>query len=348
MTTTRFHAILRLLAIATLCESGVARYAHAQVGYDSPKGRVEVLGLHRWTVKMLQDSIRHYKPGQELHDAACMVTLREKLHFPDADVARTESRDPNGVSKSYLVIKVVEPQRVQRVQWDVRERDTYSSLLPDYASVVLPVTDSSGGVWMGRVLNWLQASDSASTARLLVGEPPVARVDAERLAQFLREHHSESDRVRAMRVLEKDGFWANRMVATVVLANFGESDDTWRALVRALRDPDVSVRESAKVALRTLPRRTIDWSQATTDLRLLLGGTNVSATQGVLELLAATSVDPALAPTLLRGNADWVLEHLGVQMPGASYAAHKLLVHFNRGTDLGATREAWGAWAAAL
>src|SRR5262245_25528250 len=43
----------------------------AQASYDFPNGTVEVLGLRRWTLAMLRDSIRRYVPGQDLHDAAC-------------------------------------------------------------------------------------------------------------------------------------------------------------------------------------------------------------------------------------------------------------------------------------
>ena len=56
--------------LLTPCSGG------AQVAYGAPTGRIEVLGLRHWTLAMLQDSIRRYVPGQELHDAACMVTAR--------------------------------------------------------------------------------------------------------------------------------------------------------------------------------------------------------------------------------------------------------------------------------
>ena len=44
------------------------RAAAAQVAFDSPAGRVEILGLRRWTVAMLRDSLRRYAPGHEPHD----------------------------------------------------------------------------------------------------------------------------------------------------------------------------------------------------------------------------------------------------------------------------------------
>ena len=78
-------------SIALLLSCAIAPAAlPAQARYDAPKARVEVMGLKRWTLPMLRDSIRHYVPGQDLHDAACMVTLREKLGFADALVTTYE------------------------------------------------------------------------------------------------------------------------------------------------------------------------------------------------------------------------------------------------------------------
>ena len=65
-------------------------------------------------------------------------------------------------------------------------------------------------------------------------------------------------------------------------------------------------------------------------------------------MLDRTQVSPALASTLLRGNADWVLEHLASRAPQGSMLAHKLLVRLNNGVDLGSTRAAWKKWTASL
>src|SRR5205085_2176246 len=146
----------------------------------------------------------------------------------------------------------------------------------------------------------------------------------------------------------RDGFWANRMTAAVVLSNFGAQDSTWWVLVRALRDPHEAVRESALGALRHLPTRTLDWRPSASDLRLLLGGTNLPAITTVFDLLARTNVAPELAPHLLRDNADWILDHLGSETPMAGDTAHRLLVQLNGGRDLGRTRAAWESWTRSL
>lgn len=332
------------LTALVLVQLGAPGAAAAQVAYDSPKGRVEVLGLRRWTLAMLQDSIRRYVPGQELHDAACMVTLRDSLHFVEASVERFEMAPPGQPQRSFLAIKVIEPAQAASVQWDMRPLNEFSSLLPDYAPLILTLTDSTGAVWRGRLIYWLQFSDTAGRQRAVARASESARADEQRAFSFLAARRTEADRVRAARILINDGFWVNRMMAVAVLSSFAAHDSTWFLLVRALRDPHEAVREAADAVVRALPARPIDWRGSATDLRLLLGGTDLPAMPTVFDLLARTDVSPALASRLLRNNAGWVLDHLGSEAPMASATAHRLLVRLNGGHDLGPSRSAWEAW----
>ncbi len=319
-------------------------WTRAQATYDSPSGRVEVLGLKRWTLAMLQDSIRRYAPGQELHDAACIVTLRDSLHFVEASVEHFEMAPPGQPRRSYLTIKVIEPQDSSLVRWDVRPRNEFSAALPSYAPVMLPLTDSAGGVQRGRLLFWLQFPQGADREAAALRRSPTARADEKLVSDFLSGRIGEADRVRAMKVLARDGYWANRMVAAAVLSNFATHDSTWLALAVALRDPHEAVREAASMALRGLPSRPVAWRPVVNDLRLLLNGTNLSAITSVFDMLARTEVAAELAPALLRNNAHWILEHLASGSPMAAEAAHRLLVQLHGGRDLGKSREVWQAW----
>lgn len=338
----------RLLLAACAALLLAPRGGAAQTAYDSPRGRVEVLGLRRWTLAMLRDSVRRYVPGQELHDAACMVTLRDSLHFAEVSVTRSQSAPPGQPRRAFLTIKLVEPEQASRVRWDARPRNAFSAMLPDYAPLVLPLTDSTGGLRRGRVLYWLQFAAGAEREAEVRGAPASTRADGALVAAFLDARRGDADRARAARVLAGDGYWVNRMVAAAVLSSFPAADSTWWSLVRALRDPHEGVREAAAMALRGMPPRPVDWGPSTADLRPLLDGTNLPAIADVFALLTRTQVDPALAAPLLRGNAEWVLEHLGAESPAGSDAAHRLLVRLRAGRDLGRDRAAWAAWVASL
>jgi len=63
----------------------------APVAHDQPPAvlnvankQVEVLGLRRWTLVMIQDSLDKYAPGENLASHACAAVLRYKLGFADA------------------------------------------------------------------------------------------------------------------------------------------------------------------------------------------------------------------------------------------------------------------------
>src|SRR5438309_2507017 len=102
--------IPRVAAATLVTWALLASPSGAQVAYDGPSGRVEVLGLRAWTLEMLRDSIRRRFPGQTLESAACMVTLRDSLHFADALVQGiTYSAGAGAAVRNYLVVKVIEP-----------------------------------------------------------------------------------------------------------------------------------------------------------------------------------------------------------------------------------------------
>jgi len=344
------HKTLRSLLVA-FAIALVAQPVHAQVAYDSPRGRVEILGLQHWSLQMLRDSVRSRVPGMELHDAACMVVLRDSLSFADALVHTFLDAPSQGLPvQEFMVIKLIEPQERARVQWLRIERDTFTVLRPEYAPIVLAVTDTGGGFEIVRVLSPLQLYGHGPQlrSRVIAAEPASVRADAERLWTFLEHRRTEDDWRRARRVLLRDGQYANRVIAASILANFSDRDTTWYALIDALRDPDEGVRYAAAAVLQAFPRRTIDWTPKAETLRLLLGGTNVSATQQVIEMLARTQVSPSLARPLLRQNGYWVLSHLRAGYPGAASSARALLVQLHGGVDLGPRAAKWDEWIGTL
>lgn len=340
--------VIGLLAIASLAL--FSQPVLSQLAYDSPNGRVEILGLRRWNLQMLKDSVHSRRPGTELHDAACMIVLREDLGFADAWVSELHFVSaPGAPLRTYLVIKLVEPGDRARVQWRSAVLDTLKVLRPGYAPVILAITDSLGNLELDRLLSPLQSYNRRTTGSgaLAPASGPI-RPDIERLWYFLDGKRADRDWREALLALRTDGAYPNRIVAAAILSNFSANDSTWWALANALRDPHEAVRIAAAVTLRGLSPRKVDWQPVSQSLRLLLGGTNVGATQQILAMLAQTEVAPALATTLLRGNGGWVLAHLRAEYPGASESARAFLIRLNGGHDLGSDKARWARWIAAL
>lgn len=334
-------AVLALFGCMLPLAEGVA-----QARYTVGGVRVEILGLERWTRRMLEDSVAKYVPGQTLHDAACQVVLRRDLKFPETLVQQSYVFGAAGAGGAarFVSIRLVEPRSRQRVRWRRVPADSFETLLPDYAPLVLPVTDSSGNLWTGRLLAGARSGSGAVRPAMAGGGDSLAHPAVDPVARFLAAHRSTTDWQRAISRLERSSFYVNRLAATFVLSSFPENDSTWHALVRALRDPSEAVRLASGAVLMGFPRRPVDWTPVRDDLRALLGGTNLSIMDDLLRLLVQTQVSPTLASTVLRGNDVWVLRLLESEAPSAATAARAFLTAMNGGQDLGASPRAWRTW----
>jgi hypothetical protein len=79
----------------------------------------------------------------------------------------------------------------------------------------------------------------------------------------------------------------------------------------------------------------------------VLDGTDLFVHNTLLDALAATRVDPALASALLRGGGELVLAKLRSHDPSGARAAHRFLAQVS-GRDFGQNAAAWENWLRAL
>ena len=101
---------LNFISKAMFCSVFIIVVSHAQV-MDTDQGKVEFVGLKKWSTTMLTDSLAICAPkGHGLW--GCASELVGNLHFADASVIRY----PEG-SAFYSVITVVEPQDSARIQY---------------------------------------------------------------------------------------------------------------------------------------------------------------------------------------------------------------------------------------
>jgi hypothetical protein len=180
-------------------------------------------------------------------------------------------------------------------------------------------------------------------------------VEAERAAE-VRQRVRPADDVAvpaqwtfetAVDVLSRSKAAADRAAAAKALRQFGDHDETWRALASALRDPEDRVSGEAGSTLQWLRMhavRRVDWSASAEDIAAVLHGTNLFGFNELVRTLTATGVPPSMAGALLRdGGARLLLADLAAQHDSERDNAHALLVQL-RGADLGVAPESWQAW----
>jgi hypothetical protein len=303
---------------------------------------VEVLGLRRWTIGMLQDSLAKYAPTDSLQLHACAATLRYKLHFADAasTVFSLDPRKPNTV-----VVSVREPQDSARVRYRDMPLDT---LLPRKAWELITIVFRQH-----QDVFWSEVDARVNGAR--GGRPQYRTRDdstlGRRFTKTLGTFTRETDRLEAMQVLATSPNMYDRAAAAVILANFADRDDTWWSLVEALRESDGPIKGVAATILvglsRTAPRAVI-WSPKAASIRAMLDGTSLFVLDDLLQVLVNTRVGPRDARALLgHDGGDMLLAYLGSR--NATFASHsRALLTALHGTDLGPTVEPWRAWMSTL
>ena len=317
----------------------VTQTAGSQTIRENDQMRLELIGLKRWTVSMIEDSLRRYAPKDSLLSHACAGILREKLKFADASVVYHTTTVGGQAMKPYMAVTVVEPQDSGLIRY----RGPFRDSLPARRAwrPVRVLFEQHNLIFQEAVQRadffWSDAALPAAESGLRPALP---------LRRFLRAHRTANDRQLALATLASNGNSNDRVVAVVILANFAGSDTTWWALADALRDPEASVRGTAAHVMTALsgraPRR-VNWAPASPTLRALLDGTNLFAHNAVMEVLAATEIEPALARPLLAGGGHIVLAKLRSQGTAERQASRRFLVQV-AGHDLGDSPSAWQAW----
>lgn len=341
MRTASFSAFGRLAVLRAAVTAGLmlfidGRIAKAQRVLENDQMRLELIGLKRWTISMIQDSLSRHAPNDSLLSHACAAILREKLKFADASVTYYTTTSSGQAMKPYAAVTVIEPQDSALVRY----RDVFQDSLPtrhEWKAVIAIFEDHN-----------IAFQSAIQRAAFLLSDNPIAIDDstigpALPLRPFLRANRTAKSHRLAIATLSTDGNWRNRVAAAVLLANFGSDDSAWLALMEGLRDPEAAVRSTAVQvisALRSGAPRRVNWARERQTLRALLGGTNLFAHNEVMEVLAATQVDPALARSLLADNGHIVLAKLGSQGVSERQAARRFLVQA-AGRDLGPDPAAW-------
>lgn len=324
--------------IATLATA--PSLGHTQEVLETPNARVEVLGLKRWTVPMIQDSLARYAPQDSLTSHACAAVLRMKLKFADA-AASYFGRD--GAGRELIVVAVVEPQDSALVRYRTPAPDS----LPDIAQYAAAIA-----VFRNHNQDFQHfIQDSAFVvARSAPRATDVRRNLLEPVRRLLLSEHSRGGQRRAAKVLARDRNPYNRVMALVVLSGFPRSNTTWLTLADELRDPHAMVSGTASQLITTLARyspRAVDWSPALDGLEAVMAGTNLFAQSPLIEVLTRTKVAPGLARPLLRAGAPLLLARLRASPQAGRDLARGLLEQLS-GEHYGEDLVAWTQWVASV
>jgi hypothetical protein len=303
---------------------------------------IEVLGLRRWTIGMIEDSLRRYAPGDSLQSSACAAILRYKLHFADASVGVIAMG--NGMPDQIVII-LREPQDSARVHYRPMALDT-NHPRSDWSLVTRQISQHPGLFGAGTVSIVLNRAG----ARPIRFRSAADSLEAAAVASFVLARTTDHDRREALDALAHSSNMLDRSVATLILANFGSRDDTWSALVDALRESDGPVKVYAARVLSALAARSvrvIDWHHDRPAIHAILDGTSVSIVVSFASTLLQTGIGPSDAGPFLHRGGSVLVDLMMSDEPLFSQPARDLLIRL-RGLDLGSDPAKWQAWIASL
>lgn len=276
---------------------------------ETKYGVVEFVGLKKWNLEDLVDSLIALNPNTNLH--ACAAILKQHYKFADASVMNLSTED--GLS---TIVTVIEPQDSFRVNY--RSVLNYISEIEINWNELIRLTDDISTVQIGLQYygGILKGNIEATHDKIKKYTDIIDVNNLNSLWSFLYNHQNAVDKDIAIKILAGDRNPKKRIAATLILSNFSNDDESRKVLVETLRDPDENVRFIAYLTLNMyvnyFPRK-IDWSESKSSLRWLLNGTYLASFETLLRILEKTELTSGLGKKLLCNNYEFVSDYLGVQ-----------------------------------
>jgi hypothetical protein len=345
--------MIRCVSVVTVCSllAGCAGVPIRPVvrGTLGPGFTVEVVGLRRWSLPMIDDSLAKYVPGETLASHACIANLRDNLGFADANIIGFATLHITGTDTTRsrkMILLVREPQDSARVHQIVRAKD-YTARLVEWRPVT-SVFRSDNDLFYSFYLSYLGEDAPA----IPVGRRSVRdSLDWAAMTQVLAREHTDSGYAKALRVLAQSPSNPDRSVAILVLSRYPDRDEAWRTLLMAaVEDPqwlDSDIAQEAMQMMSARHPRHVDWAPVAPIIRNVLDGTALAALAPVIDVLLGTGVDRRSASALLSHGGEMLTSLLELSSEEVTKPAHELLVRL-RGEDLGLAPAPWRTWIGTL
>lgn len=354
-------AALVVLASPTACtERKPARTGEVQpiarIQLDTNRA-VEVIGLRWWTIDMLQDSLAKYAPGEDLDTTATAANLRYKLHFADAAVHESEQVfDENETAQ--FTIAVREPKDSARVHYAPQTLDSVArvaewkpiraALLGPENSHLLDVVIDAHLEGPSRITVDSSAKDHPVTTQIgYAFESSEDSIAAKPIVDAIEKRATDRDLKTAIETIARSTSLPDRIVATLVLANFPRRDEAWRSLLMAAvgrqQARDALTAQHALEAMSDRFPHAVDWKPVAATIHDVLDGMALTGLPGIAGALANTGAAPRDAAAYLAHGGEMLTAYLESATGDLSDPAHQLLVAL-RGSDLGTDVGPWRAW----
>jgi len=343
------HALLCVLLSGCVASDSPPVQSVAR-GTLGPGKTLEVFGLRRWSIQMIEDSLAKYAPGESLASHACVANLRYRLGFADASL-RTYSYiyvsvDGDSTRTDSIALLVREPQDSGRVH-PIRRVRHDGARLPEWRPIT-SLFKSNVPLFDSFYQPFLREEALAAEGGRVSGRDSVVYAA---MIKVMAAEQSDRGYAKAMRVLRESASDPDRAVAALVLSRFAQRDEAWHALLDAAVEDNqwlgAGVAQEALQAISLRHPRHVNWTPVAPIIHNVLDGTALPALVTIIDALRRTGVDHRAAAALLGGGGEMLTALLESSQGDLSGAAHDLLVKLH-GRDLGRRPADWRRWIATL
>lgn len=241
---------------------------------------IEFLGLHKWTVQQLQDSVKKHNPNAKL--AFCMAALKANLGFADASVMRY---------RDTLVITVVEPDDSALVK-----RNTYfpnnTSLPQDWYKFQQQFSYKTRERSFAINTHWWSDDSAKAVLQMYNKEVPIAAaLDTTIFWNIRTAIRSNSISATLLsKVIHSSWDPYARETAAVAMSSLPDNDTCFSAIVHSLLDiaSNSPILRSNEYIMIIAEQRSLPVALAPmyADLRTLVNGANLPTYFTILGVIA--------------------------------------------------------------
>lgn len=302
----------------------------------SENDKIEFIGLENWTIQMIKDSSAIHAPNRAV--GSCAIDLIS-IGFADACV---EKYFEDG--QYYTVVTILEPQYKDYVCYKSNFTDTLFNILEWEKGVTLfkkhPMEFQYSVINYGYIL-----TNQIDSTKVKLPDW-IDNSIIEEFWEFFKYHNKIEDKELALWILNNDGNYKNRIIATALLANFYSNNLTWWTLVDALRDNNPKVSTTAKQVLMALSNnieKNINWHPVLHSIRHLLDGTNLFSFKTALKVLTKTNISPELSREIFKNGGKLILAYLKANHNEERDTAYNFLKTIS-GEDFGYDSKKWLNW----
>ena len=322
------------------------------VQLERTNGTLEILGLHRWTLRMLEDTLK--EAGCDLRGrqslVACATVLQRSFKFPEATLV---SPPPVQGTGSYSILSLVEPQDSARVRSralgsEVKggraDWEPFRTLMRENENVFRFLVESAF------YPDFDFKKPHPIEVRAYISQRGRDSVLYHRWSKFLREHRTANGYATAVNVLQHSQNRNDRRIAMLIIMPFVQDTVTWQTLFNALLERDSGIRLDAAKSLGVLAQaghRPPTWSSIAPAVHAILNGTNPGELHTIVAVLRTLKVGPEQGRLFLNGGGYMLLAYAGAKHPSFHQPALHLL-RLLSGEDYGADLSRWAGWVTSL